>query len=110
MARRDRESLRQKSIYVEFRLRADVHFAIADQRHRKRQRHAGQIARAGLRVACELEDPLPLAVHRFFAVTPSARALATAKWTVRAGLHRLAPSVARRVFTVHYACLCLPDA
>jgi SAM-dependent methyltransferase len=67
------------------------------------------VARAGLRVACELEDPLPLAVHRFFAVTPSARALATAKWTVRAGLHRLAPSVARRVFTVHYACLCLPD-
>jgi SAM-dependent methyltransferase len=68
------------------------------------------VARAGLRIACELEDPLPLAVHRFFAATPSARALATAKWTVRAGLHRLAPSAARRVFTVHYACLCLPDA
>ncbi len=68
------------------------------------------VARAGLRIACELEDPLPLAVHRFFAVTPSARALAAAKWTVRAGLHRVAPSAARRLFTVHYACLCLPDA
>ncbi len=67
------------------------------------------VARAGLQIACELEDPLPLAVHRFFAVTPSARALATAKWTVRAGLHRLAPGLARHLFTVHYACLCLPD-
>ncbi len=67
------------------------------------------VARAGLRVACELEDPLPLAVQRFFAATPSAQALATAKWALRAGLHRLAPSAARRLFTVHYACLCLPD-
>jgi SAM-dependent methyltransferase len=66
------------------------------------------VARAGLRIACELEDPLPLAAHRFFAATPSARALATAKWALRAGLHCLAPSSARRLFTVHYACLCLP--
>jgi len=41
--------------------------------------------------------------------TASSRAAATAKWGLRAGLHRLAPSVARRLFTVHYACLCLPD-
>jgi hypothetical protein len=27
---------------------------------------------------------------------------------VRAGLHRLAPPLARRLFTVHYACLCVP--
>jgi SAM-dependent methyltransferase len=66
-------------------------------------------ARAGLHVACELEDPLPLAVHRFFAATSSARAAARAKWAIRAGLHRLAPSAARRLFTVHYACLCLPS-
>ena len=64
------------------------------------------VARAGLRVACELEDPLPLTVHRFFAPGPSAQARATAKWALRAGLHRLAPSTARRLFTVHYACLC----
>jgi SAM-dependent methyltransferase len=67
------------------------------------------VARAGLRIAGELEDPLPLAVHRFLGRdTPSARARATAKWTVRAGLHRLAAPLARRLYTVHYACLCLP--
>jgi SAM-dependent methyltransferase len=65
------------------------------------------VTRAGLRIACELEDPLPLATHRFFASTPSTRALATVKWALRAGLHRLAPSLARRLFTVHYACLCV---
>jgi SAM-dependent methyltransferase len=68
------------------------------------------VAHAGLRIAGELEDPLPLAVHRFLATaTASARAAATTKWALRSGLHRLAPSVARRLFTVHYACLCLPD-
>ena len=68
------------------------------------------VAEAGLSIACELEDPLPLAVHGFFATTPSARARATAKWALRSGLHRLAPSLARRLFTVHYASLCLPIA
>jgi SAM-dependent methyltransferase len=68
------------------------------------------VDRAGLRIAGELEDPLPLAVHRFLGPdTSSARAKATAKWAVRAGLHRLAPSLARRLYTVHYACLCLPQ-
>jgi hypothetical protein len=67
------------------------------------------VARAGLRVACELEDPLPPEIHRFFAPTRAARALATAKWASRSGLHRLAPFVARRLFTLHYACLCVPD-
>jgi SAM-dependent methyltransferase len=66
------------------------------------------VARAGLRVAGELEDPLPPAVHVFFATTALAHALGRAKWALRAGLHRLAPGLARRLFTVHYACLCLP--
>jgi hypothetical protein len=66
------------------------------------------VGRAKLSIACELDDPLPLAVHRFFAVTPLARGRAVAKWAIRAGLDRLAPSLARRLFTVHYACLCLP--
>jgi SAM-dependent methyltransferase len=66
------------------------------------------VSRAGLRIAGELEDPLPLAAQRFFATTPAARTAATAKWAFRAGLHRLAPSLSRRLFTVHYACLCLP--
>jgi SAM-dependent methyltransferase len=66
------------------------------------------VARAGLVVACELDDPLPLSVHRHFATSGPARARASAKWALRAGLHRLAPGLARRLFTVHYACLCLP--
>jgi hypothetical protein len=65
-------------------------------------------ARAGLSIAAELEDPLPAEVHRFFATTPAGRAKGTAKWAVRAGAHRLAPAAARRAFTLHYACLCLP--
>lgn len=67
-------------------------------------------ARAGLSVVAELEDPLPLAVHRFFATTRRGRAGASAKWALRAGTHGIAPSLARRLFTVHYACLCLPGS
>jgi SAM-dependent methyltransferase len=66
------------------------------------------IAQAGLTVGWELDDPLPAQVHRFFAGTAQARVAATVKWSVRAGLHRLSPPLARRLFTVHYACLCLP--
>jgi SAM-dependent methyltransferase len=66
------------------------------------------VARAGLSVAAELDDPLGLEVHRFFADSTRARALGTAKWALRSGLHQLAPATARRLFTVHYACLCLP--
>lgn len=68
------------------------------------------VREAGLQLVVELEDPLPLEVHRFFATTPTAQSLAAGKWAVRAGLHRLAPDVARRLFSVHYACLCLPAA
>jgi SAM-dependent methyltransferase len=66
------------------------------------------VAGAGLTIACELEDALPLAVQRFFADGSYARALATGKWALRAGLHRLGPALARRLFTVHYAALCVP--
>jgi SAM-dependent methyltransferase len=66
------------------------------------------VARAGLSIAAQLEDPLPLSVHRFFATSTSARARGTVKWALRAALHRVAPGLARRLFTVHYACLCLP--
>jgi SAM-dependent methyltransferase len=68
------------------------------------------VAAAGLGLVAELEDPLPLAAHRFFSSGPAGRARASAKWAVRAGLHGLAPGPARRLFTVHYACLCLPAA
>jgi SAM-dependent methyltransferase len=63
------------------------------------------VAAAGLRVGGELQDPLPLEVHRFFADTPAARAAASAKWGVRSVLNTLAPALARRAFTVHWACL-----
>jgi SAM-dependent methyltransferase len=64
------------------------------------------VERAGLRIDGELLDPLPLAVHTFFAGSPVARAAATVKAGVRRGLFRLSPRLAERVFTLHYACLC----
>jgi SAM-dependent methyltransferase len=63
------------------------------------------VASAGLAILYELEDPLPLSVHRFFKVSLPARSAATVKWSLRALLHRLAPGAARGSFTVHYACL-----
>jgi SAM-dependent methyltransferase len=66
------------------------------------------VAAAGLEVACELEDPLPLRVQRFFARGPRANTAAGAKWALRSGLHLAAPPLARRLVTLHYACLCLP--
>jgi SAM-dependent methyltransferase len=68
------------------------------------------VRQAGMSVAAELEDPLELEVHRFFAATRPARARATAKWAVRGGLHRSAPELARRLFTLHYAALCVAPA
>jgi SAM-dependent methyltransferase len=107
-----------RAVVVEVPLEANLSAARASKREhadevghlqRLSREHAREIVtRAGLRIAGELEDPLPLAVHRFLApATASARAAATAKWGLRAGLHRLAPSFARRLFTVHYACLCV---
>jgi SAM-dependent methyltransferase len=93
-------------------------------RRSSKRRHAGEVGhllrldraavqriarRAGLDVTAELTDPLGRDVHLFFATTPLARATATLKWAIRAGIHRLAPGLAERLFTVHYACLCLPD-
>jgi SAM-dependent methyltransferase len=92
------------------------------RRHRKREQAAqvghlqsldraamrAIVERAGLSIRCELEDPLPLSVHRFFTTASSARMAASAKWALRTALHRVAPFAARRLFTVHYGCLCLP--
>jgi SAM-dependent methyltransferase len=68
------------------------------------------VAQAGLQIAVELEDALPWAAQTFFATGSTARARATAKWALRSGLHRLAPPLALRLFTVHWAALCRPDA
>ncbi len=85
----------------------------AEVGHLQRLDHAAIraiVGRAGLWVAGELDDPLPLEVHRFFATTPGGQATGAAKWATRAALQRVAPSLARRVFTLHYACLCLSPA
>ncbi len=66
------------------------------------------IARAGLARVGELEDPLPLAVQLFFAESAGARLTACARWGVRSVLYGVAPALARRLFTVHYAALCVP--
>lgn len=65
-------------------------------------------AEAGLEVTEELADPLPRAVHSFWAEGPAARAKAVAKAGLRRTLFRLAPVAAERAFTVHYACLLVP--
>jgi SAM-dependent methyltransferase len=62
-------------------------------------------AAAGLQVAAELSDPLPLAVHTFFADTAGQRAKAAAKAAVRRALFLASVKAAERAFTVHYACL-----
>ena len=64
------------------------------------------VARAGLSLLAELDDPLPLEFHRFFAVDARTRAAGSTKWAVRASVHRLSPALARRLFTLHYACVC----
>lgn len=66
------------------------------------------VGEAGLRVGAELTDPLPRAVHLYFARGAAQRARALAKAGVRRGIFTLAPRLAERAFTVHYACLCLP--
>lgn len=63
---------------------------------------------AGLRSAADLADPLPVAVHAFFAETPASRAKALAKTAARRAAFTIAPRQAERAFTVHYAALCLP--
>jgi SAM-dependent methyltransferase len=63
---------------------------------------------AGLRVVCELSDPLPYRHHAYFAASAGARAKAAAKWAVRWLSWRVAPRSAERAFTVHYAALLEP--
>ena len=63
---------------------------------------------AGLRVTAELLDPLPTAVHTFFAESTVDRARGLAKAAIRRSLFRVSESVAERAFTLHYACACVP--
>jgi SAM-dependent methyltransferase len=63
------------------------------------------VSAAGLRIAADLSDPLPVEHHAFFASSPAARGRAAAKAGLRRALWRAAPRRAERLFTVHYACL-----
>ena len=65
----------------------------------------GLLDGAGLNPVAELTDPLSREHHAFFADGAAARTRAAAKWAVRAALHAVAPDVARRAFTLHYAVL-----
>ena len=65
---------------------------------------------AGLRVAGEIADPLPRAVHTFWAAGAGAQAKALLKAAVRRGAFTVAPAGAERLFTVHYAALLVPPS
>lgn len=109
-----------EAVVVEVPLEANLSARRAGKReHAEEVGHLQRLSRrdmrgiageAGLEIAGELEDPLGLAAQKFFATSPYARARTTLKWATRTGLHGLAPGLARRLFTVHYACLCLPGA
>ena len=64
------------------------------------------VGEAGLEVQQELADPLPIEVHTFFAPSGARRVRAGIKGGVRRALFSVAPGVAERAFTLHYACLC----
>lgn len=107
-----------KAVVMEVPLEANVSARRASKReHAREVGHLQRLDRdgaraivteAGLTVAEELEDALPRSAQTFFATTPYARARNTTKWMTRSALHRLSPGLAKRLFTVHYACLCLP--
>lgn len=71
-----------------------------------RARVRSLVEAAGLRVAGDLLDPLPVEVHTFFARSPRERARATVKAGMRRALFAAAPALAERLFTLHYAALC----
>ena len=64
------------------------------------------VERAGMRVVADVADPLTYEAHAFFADSAPARAKAAAKAAVRRGMWMVAPPLAERTFTVHYAVLC----
>lgn len=67
----------------------------------------GLVCEAGLRVEADVADPLGLAIHDFWADDAAARARALAKAALRRGLFVALPSAAERLFTLHYAALCV---
>jgi SAM-dependent methyltransferase len=62
---------------------------------------------AGGRVAAELLDPLPRAVHTFGAAGARQRLKGDVKWALRAGAAAI-PPLGERLITMHFAVLALP--
>jgi SAM-dependent methyltransferase len=60
---------------------------------------------AGLDIRAELADPLGREHHAFGAAGANARLRAALKAAVRRAAWRVAPGLAERSFTVHYACI-----
>jgi|SRR4051794_9219499 len=67
----------------------------------------GLVEEAGGRVAAELVDPLPRAVHLFGAASGRARVKGHVKWALRAGAAAV-PALGERLITLHFAVLALP--
>jgi SAM-dependent methyltransferase len=65
------------------------------------------VTSAGGRVAAELVDPLPRAVHTFGAHGAAGRAKGEAKWAIRAAAAAI-PALGERLITLHFAVLALP--
>src|SRR3954453_9870137 len=65
------------------------------------------VSDAGGRVAAELVDPLPRAVHLFGAASGRARVKGHVKWALRAGAAAV-PALGERLITLHFAVPALP--
>jgi SAM-dependent methyltransferase len=66
----------------------------------------GIVEDAGLKLCEEATATLSRAALRFFADGLAARLQADGKWAVQRIVHRAAPALARRLFTVQYVALC----
>jgi len=62
----------------------------------------GLVVRAGLELLGELTDPPGRDVHRW----TSGPGRGDAKWLVRAALHAASPTLAARLFTLHWTAAC----
>jgi hypothetical protein len=77
--------------------------------HRLSRRDVQALVRdAGLELHEELTATLTRDALRFFATDRAERRRADATWAVQRALHRAAPRLAERIFTVQYAALCRP--
>jgi SAM-dependent methyltransferase len=68
------------------------------------------VATAGLELREEVTATPSRATLRFFAAGGRSRAAADLRWALRHVLHRWAPALAQRLFTVHYLALCIVPA